>query len=257
MAKRSVLALPKIGRYDPNIHGEFADSPRFPRGSSVGVTFGEFELDSTTRQLLKRGEPVHLGPKAFDLLDLLLRHRPQAVSKAQIRDRIWPRTFVSESNLTTLVAELRTTLDDPPRRPHLIRTVYGFGYAFCGEASEATPPPTGRTRPGRAAAEARFRLYVEDREVALHEGENVLGRADDAVVWIDSAQASRRHARIVVSGGEAVLEDLGSKNGTYLRGQRMRGPLALADGDAIRIGRVFMTFRIFRGAKSTETEAAR
>ena len=256
MAKRSLLALPKIGRYDPNIHGEFADSPRFPRGSAVSITFGEFELDSAARLLLKGGEPVHLGPKAFDLLDLLLRHRPQAVSKAQIRDRIWPQTFVSESNLTTLVAELRTALDDPPRRPHLVRTVYGFGYAFCGEASEATSSKA-RLRTPRPSAGMRFRLYVEDREITLHEGENVLGRADDAVVWIDSAQASRRHARIIVSAGEAVLEDLGSKNGTYLRSQRMRSSLALADGDEIRIGRVLMTFRIFRGLKSTETEAAR
>ena len=86
------------------------------------VTFSEFELDLGAHQLLRRGEPVHLGPKAFDLLELLLRERPKAVSKAQIRDRIWPQTFVSESNLTTLIAELRTALDDPPQKPRLIRT---------------------------------------------------------------------------------------------------------------------------------------
>ncbi len=255
MAKRSLLASSKIGRYDPDIHGEFADCPRFPRGSPVSVTFGEFALDPGARQLLKKGQAVHLGPKAFDLLELLMAHRPQAVSKAQIHDRIWPKTFVAESNLTTLVAELRGALDDPPRSPRLIRTVYGFGYAFCGNATETAPPPARtRTEPAPAAG---LRLYIDDREIALQPGENVLGRDDDAVAWIDSPQASRRHARIIVSGGKAVLEDLGSKNGTYLRGQRIRSPSDLADGDEIRIGWVVMTFRVFKGLKSTETEAAR
>jgi len=257
LAKRSLLASRKIGRYPSDIHGEFAESPRFPRGSAVGVTFGEFELDTGTRQLSRRGEPVHLGPKAYDLLALLLGHRPRALSKAQIRDHIWPRTFVSESNLTTLVAELRSALDDPPGGPQLIRTVYGFGYAFSGEASETTRPPADRGRPERQRAGTRFRIYVEDREIVLREGENVLGRADDAEVWVDSPQASRRHARIVVAGSEAVLEDLGSKNGTYLGNQRIRAPSALADHDRIRIGRVVMTIRVLRGSRSTKTEVTR
>jgi pSer/pThr/pTyr-binding forkhead associated (FHA) protein len=54
--------------------------------------------------------------------------------------------------------------------------------------------------------------------VSLHDGENVIGREEDAAAWIESASVSRRHARIVVSGGTATLEDLGSKNGTFLRG---------------------------------------
>jgi DNA-binding winged helix-turn-helix (wHTH) protein len=209
----------------------------------VGVRFGEFAVDPGARQLLKRGVPVHLGPKAFALLELLLAHRPQALSKAQIHDSIWPRTFVAESNLTTLVAELRSALGDPPRSPRLIRTVYGFGYAFCGEAKAA------------GAGGARLRLFIEDREIALHEGENVLGRGDDAVALIESALASRRHARIVVSGEHAVLEDLASKNGTFLRNQRIRAPADLADGDEIRIGRSVMTFRVLRRLESTQTEA--
>lgn len=216
-------------------------------------TFGEFEFDVGARQLVKRGEPVRLGPKAFDLLDLLLHEHPKAVSKAQIRDRIWPQTFVSESSLTTLVAELRTALEDPPEHPQLIRTVYGFGYAFSGQVIDPSPA-RARTLRDEARSGCRFRLYVEDRELALREGENVLGRDDDAVGWIDSPQASRRHARIVVSGLKAVLEDLGSKNGTYLRGQRVGEPALLSDGDQIRIGRVVMTFRVFRRPTSTLSE---
>jgi Tol biopolymer transport system component/DNA-binding winged helix-turn-helix (wHTH) protein len=102
------------------------------------VEFGEFTLDRGARQLLRRGKPLHLEPKAFDLLGLLLERRPEAVAKPEIRDRLWPDTFVSESNLTGLVAQVREALGDDPRTPRYIRTVHGFGYAFAREADE--PP---------------------------------------------------------------------------------------------------------------------
>ena len=105
------------------------------------VQFGDFTLDRATRQLLRGGEELHLEPKAFELLDCLVERRPKAVSKAEIRDRLWPETFVSESNLTGLVAQLREALADDPRRPRYIRTVHGFGYAFTGSAMEPAARP--------------------------------------------------------------------------------------------------------------------
>ena len=69
-----------------------------------------------------------------------------------------------------------------------------------------------------------YRLIWGNREVALAPGENLFGRDEDAVVWIDDALVSRRHARIVIDETGAVLEDLGSKNGTYLRGRESRPP---------------------------------
>ncbi len=99
-----------------------------------------------------------------------------------------------------------------------------------------------------------MRLVYQDREIALRPGENVLGRDDDAVAWLDSPTVSRRHARILVSDGMATLEDLGSRNGTYLRGERIHAPASLVDGDEIRIGRVFITFRSFPKATSTKRE---
>jgi DNA-binding winged helix-turn-helix (wHTH) protein/Tol biopolymer transport system component len=104
----------------------------------VVVQFGEFAVDVDRRQVFRGGTEVRLGPKAFDLLELLIRNRPRALSKAQIRDQLWPRTFVSDSNLTGLVNELRAALGDEARRPLFIRTVYGFGYSFRGEASEGS-----------------------------------------------------------------------------------------------------------------------
>ena len=91
------------------------------------ILFGEFAFDGGSRQLLRGNEEVHLGPKAFVLLDLLLTQRPRAVSKAQVRDAVWPRTFVAESNLTSLLNELRSALGDDAKHPRCIRTVRGFG----------------------------------------------------------------------------------------------------------------------------------
>ena len=110
------------------------------------VSFGDFILDQTTRQLLRGGKERHLEPKAFELLELLLARRPVAVAKAEIHERLWPGTFVSESSLTGLVAQVRQALGDNPHRPRFVRTVHGFGYAFSGDASAgpaASPPPPG------------------------------------------------------------------------------------------------------------------
>jgi DNA-binding winged helix-turn-helix (wHTH) protein len=216
----------------------------------VRILFGEFALDRESRQLFRGNEEVHLGPKAFDLLVLLVIHQPRAVTKAHVRDTLWPRTYVAESNLSSLLNELRSALGDDARRPRFIRTVRGFGYSFCGAATNAGEPARGH-----GSRKAHLRLVYEGREVALRAGENVLGRCDDAVAWLNLPSVSRRHARILVSGETATLEDLGSRNGTYLRGEKIAAPSPLADGDEIRVGRVFMTFRSFPVAASTKPEA--
>jgi DNA-binding winged helix-turn-helix (wHTH) protein len=213
----------------------------------VRVHFGEFVLDTGSRQLGRHGEEIHLEPKALDLLALLLVHRPNALSKSRIRDRLWTHS-VSDSSVTTLVAELRESLGDDARRPRYIRTVHGFGYAFCGDAAEE------RRRKGADGGEdTRFRLFGEQGEIPLAEGENVLGRGDEAVAWIDSPLSSRRHARIVVAEGKATLEDLGSKNGTQLNGRRVSSPTVLTDRDEVRIGDVVLRFRVLPRAVSTKT----
>jgi len=213
----------------------------------VRTSFGEYVLDRGTRQLLRAGRPRPLGPKALELLELLIQKRPNVVSRERIHDSLWPGTHVSESTLNTVVAEVRSALDEDPRRPRFLRTAHGVGYAFCGEAEEsgALPPP-----PGRAMA---FRLLLEDREVALKPGENLLGRVEDGIAWIEAPTVSRRHARILVEHDRAVIEDLGSKNGTFVRGQRIRAPTPLAAGDVIRLGSFTMRISAARIDQSTAT----
>ena len=211
------------------------------------LRFSEFVFDSDSRRLTRGGEPVHLEPKAFELLELLLERRPAAVAKAAIRDRLWPRTFVSESSLTTLAAQLRKALGE---EDHLIRTVHGFGYAFDGEAAgldAPTPPAAVGTAVGPC-------VVWQDQVFALAEGESVLGRDPAAHVLVDVPGVSRRHARIVVTGGEAVVEDLGSKNGTFVGDRHVVGPTPLADGDRVRLGHTVLVFRCARVPGSTETE---
>jgi DNA-binding winged helix-turn-helix (wHTH) protein len=214
------------------------------------VHFDPFVLDTGSRQLLRGEGEIHLEPKALDLLELLLAQRPNAVSKARVRDRLWAGTAVSDSSVTTLVTGLRAALGDDARHPLYIRTVHGFGYAFCGDATEEEPP----SRPA-ARRDTRFRLFGEEGEIPLAEGENVLGRGEDVVAWIDSPLSSRRHARILVLDGRATLEDLGSKNGTRLNGERVESPTVLADRDEVKIGDVVLVFRVLPGAASTRTEA--
>jgi DNA-binding winged helix-turn-helix (wHTH) protein len=210
------------------------------------VRFGDFVLDRATRQLLRNGELRPLEPKAYQLLDLLIRRRPAAVSKQEIRDGLWPDTFVSESHLSSLAARVRRALDTGGDGPGFVRTVHGFGYAF---GAEATEEESGR-RPLRAVAQIEW-----DRGVLLlTEGENVIGRGEEVAVRIDLESVSRRHARIVVDGGRFTLEDLGSKNGTYLREERLEAPAVIEDGDAFRLGRTLLVFRVSRKVGTTIRE---
>jgi DNA-binding winged helix-turn-helix (wHTH) protein len=212
------------------------------------VRFGEFVFDGGTRQLRCGADTRRLGPKAFALLELLLSQRPNVVARERIRDRLWPGTFVSESTLATVVAEVRAALEDDVKEPRFLRTVHRVGYAFCGAATDAATPRAGR---GRAVA---YRLVLRDREVMLRPGENVIGRVEDGAVWLDSPAVSRRHARVVVEEGRVLLEDLGSKNGTFLRGQRIASAVPLADGDEFTVGRVPMTLRAVHPDEDTRTD---
>ncbi|HEX9187711.1 MAG TPA: winged helix-turn-helix domain-containing protein, partial [Vicinamibacteria bacterium] len=191
------------------------------------VRFGAFRLDTDTRQLFRDGAEVHLQPKTFELLELLVRTRPKALSKQQIRGHLWPDTVVGEASLTVAVAELRAALGDDAKEPRFVRTVYAFGYAFAGEvtpegeAGEALPPSTG----------VAPRVLWEKRVIPLREGENVLGREGGVTVRIDAPSVSRRHACIRVDGAQVTIEDLGSKNGTFVGdgAAPIAGPTVLCD----------------------------
>src|SRR5687767_15767095 len=94
------------------------------------VRFGRFVLDPGTRELLRGDRPVSLSPKAFELLSILVAHRPKAMAKSDLQERLWPDAFVVEKNLANLISEIRNAIADDPSNPQFIRTVHRFGYAF-------------------------------------------------------------------------------------------------------------------------------
>jgi DNA-binding winged helix-turn-helix (wHTH) protein len=205
----------------------------------MSLTFGEFRLDRDTRQLLRGVEPLHLTPKAFDLLLSLLDSRPKALPKEELLERLWPGTFVAEANLPVLIREIRTVLADDARAPRFVRTVQRYGYAFSGPAAEEPVQATG-TEP----AVSPWYLVWETRRIPLAVGENRLGRDRSVPIWFDLPGVSRQHAAIEVDGVGATLRDVGSKNGTFLGGERLTAPIALKDGDEIRIGTVRIVSRV-------------
>ncbi|HTI36978.1 MAG TPA: FHA domain-containing protein [Vicinamibacterales bacterium] len=211
----------------------------------MAVIFGRFALDSRAREVRRAGKPVHLSPKAFDLLALLVARRPDAVAKADIHTELWPDTFVSDVNLAVLVAEIRAALGDSARQPRYIRTVQRFGYAFVGTSADVHE---------RATAPRLGTCWVAWRgaRTLLTGGENVLGRDPGADVRVDAVGVSRRHAVIVVGDSDVTLYDLSSKNGTYVGDRRITTPVSLSDGSEIRLGPIPMTFH--RGSSATSTQ---
>jgi DNA-binding winged helix-turn-helix (wHTH) protein len=212
----------------------------------VSLRFGPFAFDASSRELRSGDRLVPLSPKAYELLALLLEVRPRALSKAELRDRLWPDSFVGETSLPRVIGEVRRALGDSPAEGRFLRTVQRFGYAFAGRASE--------DRVGRQPAGGSCALMWGGQIVPLAEGENLIGRDPDCTVRIPSGLVSRHHARVVVASGRATLEDLGSKNGTRLRGHPASGPVHLGDGDEIRIGPALLVY-CAAGSASTRSRS--
>ena len=200
--------------------------------------FAEFTVDSDTRQLQGGGGDIHLSPKAFDLLCLLIEAAPKVVEKADLHARIWPNTHVVEANLNVLIGEIRRAIGDSAQHPTFIRTVHGVGFAFCAAAVPAA----------RAPVQVSFCWVVwDDRTWQLSEGENVIGRDPRSDIRLDAPGVSRRHAIIRVDSRNrrAMLGDLGSTNGTFIRRALVDGEEALTDGDLVRVGTVDLTVRLW------------
>lgn len=217
------------------------------RGNRERVRFGRFTLDRGQRLLSRDGTPVHLTPKAYDLLSVLIAEAPRVVTKADLHVELWRDSFVSDATLTGLVKELRRALQDEDPAWPVIRTVHRVGYAFCPALEEdsdgqvPTPPQTS------------YWLVACGRRMVLHDGDNIIGRDPAADVWLDSPSVSRRHSRIAIAEDRITIEDVGSKNGTTVNEAPVTGKMALHDGDRIVFGSVDGVFRSARTGLSTET----
>ncbi|MDP9194929.1 MAG: FHA domain-containing protein [Acidobacteriota bacterium] len=210
--------------------------------------FDQFCFDSDQKALLRGGEPVRLTPRAFRLLELLLLRHPKAVSKRDLLDHVWSGHIVEEANLKTLVLEIRAAIEERGGRPEVVRTVYGYGYAFAGEVEvgEAVSSP--------AVVSVRWNL----QSVLLPPGVHLIGRRPDCAINIEDPSVSRVHARLEIAHTALRIEDLRSKNGTFIEGRRITEPVALLNRCEILIGEVPVKLaRLDTGDASTETAAPR
>ena len=204
------------------------------------LIFGRFVFDSRLRALWRDGAEVELSPKAFSLLEALVEARPAPVPKDVLYDRLWPKTFVEAGNLHTLVSEIRRTLGDESHQ--IVRTVHGVGYAFVAQEVEVS------------LAASPFVLWIGDEAIHLQPGEAIIGRDPAAAVVIDSSDVSRQHARLFVNHDHVTIEDLGSKNGTFVGSERLSAPRVLRGiDDEIIVGKTSLLLRKRGSVQSTVT----
>jgi DNA-binding winged helix-turn-helix (wHTH) protein len=222
------------------------------------VRFGSFVFDSGARELLKYEEPsgasrpVHLSPKAFDVLEILLARRPNVVTKEVLLSEVWPGKVVEEANLAIVVGEIRKALGEDSKTPAIIVTVARRGYRFAADAQDVV-------RSGGSEAERYVRWWLSwnDKTLPLREGENIVGRHPSSSIWIDGTSVSRTHARIVASAGQVTVEDRGSRNGTFIDGRKITGPHVLVDGATVTFGSEETVFRQWSDEGAAGTEPVR
>jgi two-component system response regulator ResD len=95
------------------------------------LAYGDLEIDSATREVLRAGEPLKLTAKEFDLLWFLASHPRRVFSRSQLMDRVWGyEAALDTGTITVHVRRLREKIERDPSRPQLLETVWGVGYRF-------------------------------------------------------------------------------------------------------------------------------
>lgn len=213
--------------------------------------FGPFQLDPEAAELRRDGQPIELRPKCFQLLLFLVQKQGKLLSRETLLEQIWSDVVVGQETLSRTITEIRQALGDGADAPQYIQTVPRHGYKFIAAVTRAHRVPS-------------HTLFVVHRyqEYPLPEGDHVIGRGHDVAVHLYTPLMSRHHARIRVRGNRLTLEDLGSKNGTLVNGERVNGTLELHSGDTILVGGELLVVRsasdsTTTGIGSAERDAGR
>ena len=202
------------------------------------LDLGPVTLDTDRHQVFRGAEPAHLSTKAFQLLELLVDNRPRALSKEELQKALWPDTFVSDTSLTTLVNEIRALLSENAR----------------GSAGSSAPCTATATR-SRAPPRPR-RLPAVAWSGASEKCRSTRGRTSWDATRRPAAPSRTRPSPAATPGSRCAAarprsRTSQSKNGTFVGDERVTGPVALADGDAVRLGLVRLVFREPPGSLST------
>ena len=227
--------------------------------------FADLTLDTGQRRLWRGDQEIRLSKLSFDFLRALVEAAPNLLTPDRLVETVWgPRRVITPENLSQRLMTLRQAIGEEAERPRYIEAVRGQGYRLIpdveavaietAQLAEGAPPRVAPAGQKVVASAAKTLLLIyERRHTPLLEGTNLIGRGSDARVQIEFPGVSRYHARVQVSGDNAVIEDLGSKNGTLVNRQPIAAPRHLADGDEILIGGAVLTFRITSATMPTAT----
>jgi len=219
----------------------------------VGGTFrfGEFELDVAAFTLRREGIPVRLEKIPMEVLVLLVEGAGSLVARESIHAALWgPDVFLDrDAAINTAMRKIRKALGDDVDRPRWVETVVGKGYRFVGQIVPETTDPQRQV--------ALYRLTRGTHAFALQHGENLIGRDPDVHVFLDHPSVSRRHARISITVGRVMLEDLNSRNGTSVDGHGITSPTEVHDGTIIGVGPITLTFVSLASVASTRPMSGR
>ncbi len=222
-----------------------------PTPDEAPFLLGRWRVDPAACELRNGDTVIRLRPKIMDLLAAFARNPGEVLSKHCLLDLVWSDVTVGDASLTVAVGELRDALGDDLERPEFIETIPRRGYRLIAPVSR---PDAERVRPGGS----RFWLTGAGIELVLRQGENLIGRVPEAHIRIESPKVSRRHARIIVDGDSATVEDLESKNGTFVGDLRVKGARPLAHGDQLRLGQLAALLRVVvADHESTVTELSK
>ncbi|HEY6051807.1 MAG TPA: FHA domain-containing serine/threonine-protein kinase, partial [Thermoanaerobaculia bacterium] len=228
-------------------------SPEQVRGRVVDARSDIFSFGSVLYEMAT-GRRAFRGESQIETMIAILREDPAAMSTGDpALERVVRRClakrpqdrFQSADDLVGALEEVLASSEDS-----------GLG----SRAGRHAVPPRAESidlpvDTGENLEGAGFFLVVAGREIPLPPGPVILGRGRDATIRLRDKSVSRHHARLVVGGDGAMIENLQSKNGTFLQGRRVQSPTAVRDGDEIRVGSVSLVLRAGRPTATTETQS--
>lgn len=225
-------------------------------------SFGEFELDVAAYTLRRMGQRIKIEKLPMEVLVLLVRRPGILVNRAEIQTAVWgSNVFVEhDSAINTVVRKIRQALGDDAEHPRFVETVVGKGYRFVAPVEPGVADRSLEGRDVAPKADASGWLHPDRRNVlltrgrrefVLNSGENLLGRDPAARVYVDHPSVSRRHARISIDSTTAILEDLKSRNGTFLDGRRIEAPTEIHHGAIVGLGPITLTLVVLPAGAST------
>jgi len=143
----------------------------------------EIVVDIGVRLVRRDGIDIHLAPKAFELLVMLVKNQPNAVSHEQLHAALWPGVHVSETSLAALITQLRKALGDSSGDGRMIRTLHRVGYAFNGG------PAAGKNKDVKFLpyhGELRVQYWLGGKDVFAKKGLRPYVGAGGGVAQIDA-----------------------------------------------------------------------